>query len=139
MALFGKWKLNRRQFLGLALYSCATPLGIYLMNQYDASGAVLLVFINLPFLVILGPLLMMAAQLEFNLLIGYLLTWSIIFAQSYLAFVFVFLRRRTERGGENISSTRISSVWRLIVISTIVILCGLAILSLLPVPRWSVH
>ncbi len=125
------WNLSMRELTGLALYSCAFPFGIYLESQLHLPNAFLLSLLNLPFLVILGPLIMGAGPLlnlnsQFPFL---LLAWGIIFAQSYLAFV--FLRRRAEHLGISISKALVSSIGRLGAISLITLAAGGFALALL--------
>lgn len=81
------WRLRWWQFLALSLGSCAFPVGVFLMNHGQVPGAVVLCFVNLPFLVLLAPFLM---ALEFSPAthqLAYILSWLLIFAQAYLAFV----------------------------------------------------
>jgi len=66
--------------------------------------------------------------------LGIPLVWVAIFAQSYLAFI--FLRRRAESAGASISSTLISSIGRLSVLFIITFVVGaLALVLLLHVSR----
>jgi hypothetical protein len=124
-----------RQLAGLALYSCAFPLGIYLESQLHLPNAFLLSLLNLPFLVILGPLLMGAGPLlNFNSQFPfYFLAWGIIFAQSYLAFI--FLRRRADHLGISTSKALVSSLGRLGAVSLITLaIGGLALVILFRMP-----
>lgn len=91
-----KFSLSIWQFSGLAFYSAAFPVGIYLQNEFHTPGALLLWILNLPFLVILAPLLMMMEPFHIGRLFGHLMSWGIIFIQSYLAFV--YWRNDSERG-----------------------------------------
>jgi len=127
--LRAKWILSKWQLMGLAIYSCAFPLGVYLQNQHQIPGVFLIVLINLPFLLILVPLMMLAEPFHIGQLLSYFLAWAIIFAQSYLAFI--HLRSRSERSGTNTSKALISSLGRLAGISAITLIIGGLILALL--------
>lgn len=122
-----KWRLDKLEFLGLALYSCAFPLGIYFEGQHHVPHAFLLGLINLPFLVILGPLLMLATPFQHSQLTSNLLAWAIVFAQSY--FAFVYLRRRAERTGVSTLKALVSSVGRAVLCAIAAIVAGGLVLA----------
>lgn len=124
-----KWNLNKWQFMGLALYSCAFPLGVYLQNERILSNGLLLSLINLPFLVILGPLLMLAEPFHLSRVFGHLLAWTIIFAQSY--FTFVHLRSGAEKNGASTRKVLMSSLGRLVAIALLTLVIGGFVLALI--------
>lgn len=126
-----KWILNKWQLLGLTLYSCAFPLGIYLEKVHHVPHAFLISLINLPFLLIVWPVFMSLAMplSRGPLFIFYFLAWAVIFVQSYLAFV--YLHSRSARVGISTSKALISSIGRLAVISLITLVVGGLFLVLL--------
>lgn len=125
------WHLNVSQALGLMLYSCAFPFGIYLQNHH-IPFAMLLVLVNLPFLVLLGPLLMLLEPLHLGQSFGYSFAWVIILGQSYLAFV--YLRRQAKIKGVSTTKALTASIGRLVLVSLITLaLGGLALVYLVQV------
>ena len=121
--------MNLWQLIGLALYSCAFPLGIYFESQVGIPNAFLLSLINLPFLIILWPMLTLVEPFHLDQLLTHFLAWAIIFAQSYLAFI--HLRGRAETVGVKTSKALVSSLTRLAAISSITLIIGGLVLVLL--------
>jgi len=131
-----RWNLNRVELAGLVLYAFAFPIGITLGSQHQVPSALLpvvLMLINLPFLVLLSPLLMLSELLHLSQVAALVLAWAVIFAQSYLAFV--FLRRRAESAGVGIWVSLWASLGRLAIVSLVTLfLVGLALVLLIRVP-----
>jgi len=127
------WDLSKWQFVGLALYSSAFPLGVFFQNQHYVPIAVLLSLVNLPFLVILAPLLMLAEPFHGAQFLFHFLAWTVIFAQSYLAFV--YLRRRAASKGISPAKALVLSLGWLGILSSIAPIIGvLAVVLLLRMP-----
>ena len=113
-----------RTLVGLMLYSCATPLGIYLESQLHVPNAFLLSLVNLPFLVILAPVLMGTGPLvaQAGNLTAYVLVWATIFSQACLAFI--YFRRRAESAGISTSMAIPAALGRLVVTALITLCLG---------------
>jgi hypothetical protein len=128
------WRLNTWQLLSLALYSCAFPLGIYVENGHHIPYAFLLALINLPFLVLLAPLLMLMEPFHVGQLSGQFLAWAIIFVQAYLAFV--LFRHRAATAHVSLFHAFASSLGRASIVALATVLTGgLALAFLLRLPQ----
>ena len=124
-----RWNLNGLEFGGLALYACAFPIGVLLESQLHVQNAFLLALLNLPFLALLSPLLMLSEPLHLGRVPALALAWVIIFVQSYAAFV--FLRRRAESAGVGIGLALRSSFGRVAVVALATFILGGVVLVLL--------
>jgi len=121
-----RWNLNGLEFCALTLYASASPAGILLENQLHVPNAFLLSLLNLPFLALLGPLMMALEQLHPNQVVGLGFMWAIVFVQSYVAFL--FLRWRAESNGVETWRALKSSFRRITVIALATsVLGGLAL------------
>lgn len=122
-----KWRLSIWQLVGLVLYSCAFPVGFYLDTSLHYHNAFLICLINLPFLVILGPLLMMPLIHTSGQFVSFFVVWAIIFVQAYLAFI--HLRNSTESSGVSIFEALVESVGRIGFVFLVLLLSGCLLLT----------
>ena len=123
------FRLNKCEFVGLTLYSSAFPLSIALETQFNIPHISLLSLINLPFLVISGPILMAVGHLQVNHIFYLLLAWSIIFPQAY--FAFIFFRLRSEKTGTSTTKAVLLSLGRIGAISIVTVIIGVLVLTYL--------
>lgn len=108
-------------------------MGVFLENEHLIPGAFMLTLLNLPFLVILGPLLMMMEPFRTVWVPMGFVAWAIIFTQAY--FAFIFLCRRAEADGASTFKALRSSVGRLVFVSLLTLVVGgLALVFLLRMP-----
>ena len=95
-----KWSLTKKQFFLLSTYSAIFPISVAMVNTHQAYSdliSVIGILATLPFLVLLGPLLMLSSPFykEIGVLGGSLICWFIIFIQAYLAFIYSRKKNKT--------------------------------------------